>query len=1197
MELKGDTNVHLKRLDVVGFKSFAERIGVDFVQGVTAVVGPNGSGKSNITDAIRWVLGEQSAKSLRGAKMEDIIFAGSDSRKPLNFAEVTLTLENDDHFLPIDYHEVSVTRRVFRSGDSEFLINKQPCRLKDIIDLFMDSGLGREAFSIISQGRVEEILNSKAEERRTIFEEAAGVLKYKTRKKKAEGKLGETQENLNRVNDIIHELESQVEPLKIQASIAKDFLQQKEELEKIEVALTVHEIEVLHGKWEQLSATLEENKMAEGKLSTKVQLKEAKIEETRDVIAALDESINDLQNVLLHASEELEKLEGRKEVLKERKKNAKQNKEQLERSIGELTTKISELKRQKEGQEKIVSTFEKECFQYENSLSEKQNHLKLFSEDLESKIETLKSDYIELLNNQATHKNEVKYIEQQLNQQETRHSKLEAENEKFLIQRRVIEERKAKVIDQLHLVQKELEDGVHIFRKEKKKLEQLQSQYEKQEKTLYQAYQFLQKTQSRKDMLEDMEEDYSGFFQGVKEILKARSGKLAGIEGAIAELIQVPKAYETAIEIALGGAMQHVVVSTEESGRKAIQYLKQHSFGRATFLPLNVMKAKGLSNTQLQAISGHPSFVGVASELINYNSKYQSVVANLLGTVVVTTDLKGANDMAKILQYRCRFVTVDGDVVNPGGSMTGGTTKQNASSLLSRKGELEELKVKLTQMENKTLQLEEHVKQLKEDVQVQKALLEQLRASGEDLRIREQSVKGDLREVELEEQNVNERLSFYDMDKAEYGTQQEKLKVRKKELTYLLERDQHKIAEIDREVAELTQQKNTQATSKEVLLEDINELKIKLAAKKEQFSHAKEKLMSIEAQLTENQERLSLAKEDLELLSSEMSHSSSGELSLEEAANRKLQDKNETLNLISSRREERLSLSSQLEDAEFELKELKRQHKGISGILLDDEVKLNRLDVELDNLLAQLREEYLLTYEGAKAEYPLTIPAEEARKKVKLIKLAIEELGTVNLGAIDEYDRVSERYEFLLEQRNDLQEAKDTLFQVIDEMDEEMKKRFQQTFNGIRSHFEFVFQALFGGGRADLRLTDPDDLLNTGVDIVAQPPGKKLQNLGLLSGGERSLTAIALLFSILKVRPVPFCILDEVEAALDEANVHRFSQYLKRYSSGTQFIVITHRKGTMEGADVLYGVTMQESGVSKVVSVRLEDSKELIQSS
>jgi chromosome segregation protein len=1190
-----DKEMYLKRLDIIGFKSFAERIGVDFVPGVTAVVGPNGSGKSNITDAIRWVLGEQSAKSLRGSKMEDIIFGGSDTRKPLNYAEVTLTLDNNDQGLAIDYNEVSVTRRVSRSGESDFLINKQPCRLKDIVDLFMDSGLGREAFSIISQGKVEEILNSKAEDRRTIFEEAAGVLKYKNRKKKAEGRLSETQENLNRVYDILHELESQVEPLKIQASIAKDFLEKKEELEKIEVALTVYDIEDLHEKWETLSKQLLEHQQEEVTLSAKLQVKEAKIEETRDHIFALDESITDLQSVLLQATEELEKLEGRKEVLKERKKNSTQNKEQLKNSIAEYSEKVSQLKKNKESQADLVHTLSEQVTSLKVLVKEKQEKLSLFTENIEGEIESLKSEYIELLNDQAGAKNELKFIDQQLEQQERRNMRLDTENNKFILERQSANTKRRQIQSKLKEVQEKLTNQVVSFREQQRQLETLKNNYQKQEKSLYQAYQILQQAKSKKEMLEELEEDYSGFFQGVKEVLKARGNKLQGIEGAVAELVTVPKEYETAIETAFGGALQHVVVENEQNARTAIQFLKQNSFGRATFLPLTVIKGRVLSTSQLTAIQNHPSLIGTAVSLVNFEQKYAEVMNNLLGNVVITKDLKGANELAKILQYRCRLVTLDGDIVNPGGSMTGGAVKQKTTSLLTRKGELEDLKEKLAIMDGKIVGLETLVKKLKAEVQSNEQQLETLRLNGEEIRGMEQSLKGDLREAEFEEKNINERLAIYDLEKDQFANDLMSLTERKKQLHTAIGDYKAKIGLLDTQINKLTEQKTQDSTSKDVLTNEINELKVKFAEKNVQYTNTKERYEQIQKELAENEQKLSLYSEDLQLLASEMSTSTSGEEQLEIAAKRKQQDKEETIQLISIRRKERLELQSGLENAEADAKEMKRLHRGLVGVLKDEEVKINRLDVELENRLTQLREEYLLSFEAAKEQYPLMIPIEDARKKVKLIKLAIEELGNVNIGAIEEYERVSERYEFLHEQKTDLQEAKDTLFQVIDEMDSEMKKRFEQTFNGIRLHFEPVFQALFGGGRADLKLTNPEDLLNTGVEIVAQPPGKKLQNLGLLSGGERALTAIALLFSILKVRPVPFCILDEVEAALDEANVFRFSQYLKKFSLETQFIVITHRKGTMEEADVLYGVTMQESGVSKLVSVRLEDSKELVQ--
>ncbi len=1182
----------LKRLDIIGFKSFAERISIDFVEGVTAVVGPNGSGKSNVTDAIRWVLGEQSAKSLRGTKMEDIIFAGSDSRKALNFAEVSLILDNDDRFLPIDFHEVSVTRRVYRSGESEFYINKQPCRLKDIVDLFMDSGLGREAFSIISQGKVEEILSSKSEERRIIFEEAAGVLKYKTRKRKAEQKLTETRENLNRVQDILYELESQVEPLKIQASMAKDYLEKKQELKEHEVALTVHEIESLYERWSALSASHAEHSEEESRLNTELQKREAEIEQTRDRLTALDESVTDLQEVLLAASEELEKLEGKKGVLQERKKNASFSRQQLEQTIEEAAQQIARLQAQQQEQKEVLEKVTEAVKELQQKLSEKQELLSGYSEDLEAEIESIKSDYIEMLNGQAAANNESRMLQQQLEQLALRGERLDNDNEGFIEKRADYSKKREELMSRIETIRGRIEQEASEILERTTSLEKLQDKYKNHETKLYQAYQYVQQCKSRIDMLQGMEDEFAGFFQGVKEVLKAKS--LQGIEGAVASLLSVPKEYNTAIETALGSATQHIVVQQEEHARKAIQFLKQNAFGRATFLPMTVIKERNIPASQLTAVSGHPSFIGTAAQLVKFDEKYSGVVSNLLGAVLITKDLKGANDLARQLGHRYRIVTLEGDVVNPGGSMTGGAMKAKNYSLLSRKSELDELQNKLPEMEKKTALLENEVKELKGRVQESSARLEKDKASQEELRMEEHSLKGYLREAEMEERNLNERLSLYDYEKSALTEERGQKEKRLIELKEYLESCGQDLELSKAKIDELTVRKVSQQTNKDLVVNELNELKIQFASQKEKMGAVEAIYSRVSEDLSMWQKRKREAEEDIELLFNDMENNQTGEEQIEAAVKKKAHDKEETVKLISARRDERSKLQLILEDAEREVKEMRRVHKGREEALKDQEVQLNRMDVELESRLQHLQQEYMLTFEAAKEEYPLTAELEETKKRVKLIKMAIEDLGTINLGAIDEYERVHERFTFLSEQKADLTEAKDTLFQVIDEMDEEMKRRFSETFESIKAEFEHVFQQLFGGGKAELRLTNPDDLLTTGVDIIAQPPGKKLQHLGLMSGGERALTAIALLFSILIVRPVPFCILDEVEAALDEANVHRFSQFLKKFSSETQFIVITHRKGTMESADVLYGITMQESGVSKLVSVRM-DEKEMAQ--
>ncbi|MBS4203815.1 chromosome segregation protein SMC [Lederbergia citrea] len=1183
----------LKQLDIIGFKSFAEKVTIEFVPGVTAVVGPNGSGKSNITDAIRWVLGEQSAKSLRGGKMEDIIFAGSDSRKQLNFAEVALTLNNEDGALPIEYNEVNVARRVFRTGDSEYLLNGHVCRLKDIIDLFMDSGLGKEAFSIISQGKVEEILNSKPEERRIIFEEAAGILKYKTRKKKAESKLQETSENLNRVNDILHELEGQIEPLQIQASIAKDYLDKKKELENHEVALTVFEIGALHENWEKSKVELQKLASQHQELSQMIKQNELQVDEGRSRLSSFNANIAELQSVLLTASKELEKLEGRREVLKERTRNATQNTEQLKKSIQEAELKGRQLAENLKITKNEAKIKAAEVQKLKDSLAEKKKKLSLLDGSIEDTIESLKSDFIEVLNEQAAAKNELHYLDQQLNQQIVKSNRLDGENEKYIEQRSEITQNLKSKIEEMAVVEAEIEAQLIQFGEAKKNIDLLKQQYDTKTSLLNQANQFVQKAQSRKETLEEMEEEYTGFFQGVKEILKARGEALQGIEGAVAELISVPKQYALAIETALGSSMQNIVVKSEVYARNAIDFLKRNQYGRATFLPLNIIREKNVQPSQEAILKTNDAFIGIAANLINYQIEHAPAIKSLLGNIIIAKDLPGANTLAKLLQYRYRIVTLEGDIVNPGGSMTGGASKQKTSSLLGRKSELEEIKNKLADMKAKTAILKQEWVNIKQELEDEEKRLEQIKYTGEKLRIRQNETEAAIVQIEISKKNVDERLALYDLETSELKAEKNKITERSTVLASITAQCEEKIKSLNNRIEELTAQRNSERQSKDFLASEITDLSSRFAVAKEQLSAIHAHLEILTREISESKAQQKSLEEDLAWIEGEMTGHNTSEEELAAQAEAKKTEKHETEKMIALRSEERLQLQTSIEQREAELKEHKRLYNGINVMLKDEEVKTNRLDVELENRLSKLREEYTITYESAMEKYPLVLPVDETSQKVKLLKIEIAELGSVNLGAIEEYDRVYERYHFLLEQQTDLSEAKDNLFQVMDEMDNEMIKRFSTTFYEIQSQFEGVFKALFGGGRAELKLTNPEDMLNTGVDIVAQPPGKKLQNLSLLSGGERSLTAIALLFSILKIRPVPFCVLDEVEAALDEANVQRFSRYLQQFSSETQFIVITHRQGTMQGADVLYGVTMQESGVSKIVSVKLESDKQM----
>lgn len=1187
----------LKQLDLVGFKSFADRVNIEFVPGVTAIVGPNGSGKSNISDAIRWVLGEQSAKSLRGGKMEDIIFSGSDARKPLNVAEVTLTLDNEDQYLPLDYNEISVTRRIYRSGDSEYLINKQPCRLKDIVDLFLDTGLGREAYSVIGQGKIDEILNSKAEDKRKIFEEAAGVLKYKTRKEKAEKKLLETEENLARVDDILCELNDQIEPLQIQASVAKDYLQKKEELEDIEVALIVHEIEEEHKKWKDLSETVETLRNKELEVSAAISAEEAEIETKRADMQAWDESIEALQADLLVASEELEKLEGQKEVLKERMKNAGKNRDLLKDRIASAKKNIEENANGLEAKQAALHEAEKTLAQTKGRLQEESATFADLEQDTESELERLKTEYIEVLNEQASVRNELRYLEEQRTQLKAKNRRLDEVHENYIKERERLKERKAECREQWKRDKQQLEDAREAYRKLQEELESDTKTLRRKEASFEEVKTNEQQLASRKDVLEAMREDYSGFFHGVKEVLKARRS-LSGIEGAIAELIRVPKPYEAAMETALGGAMQHVVVEREEHARAAINHLKTSGRGRATFLPLSVIKPRTLPDRDVATLRSHHAFIGVASELVSADARYEKVVRHLLGNVVVAEDLKGANDLARLLHHRVRIVTLDGDIVNPGGSMAGGSRKKQKHSLLGRERELEEVNKRLEDATREAAELESEMQAARQSIHDGQARLEELRESGETLRLTVQKHEGEMRELDIEEKNLNERLTLYDREKKEYREELEAIDER----TGTLEASARNITvsekQLDAQITDLTEKKKEQEASKEAAQSVMTELKVKAAEEEQHVAHLREAIDELTAEKQKHEQQLREAEEALRHLEDEMNDHSSGEDELDGSIEAKRKEKQAITERISRARGQRLNVQEETEDRERELREKKRVQKQRADMLKAEEVKLTRLDVELDNRLNMLREEYELSFEAAKANYPLTVEASEARKQVKLIKRAIDDLGTVNLGAIEEYERVSDRVRFLTEQKEDLQRAKQDLQHVIAEMDEEVVKRFEETFTDVREHFQSIFKELFGGGRADLRLSDPDDLLHTGVDVVAQPPGKKLQHLALLSGGERALTAITLLFAILKVRPVPFCVLDEVEAALDEANVGRFAQYLKTFSMETQFVIVTHRRGTMEEADVLYGVTMQrQSGISDLVSVRLEETKQLVETS
>lgn len=1180
--------MQLKKIDISGFKSFAAKTTIEFNEGVTAVVGPNGSGKSNIIEAIRWVMGEQSAKSLRGGKMNDIIFAGSESRKPVNIAEVTLVLDNQDQFLPLDFSEVSITRRLNRLGDSEFYINKQACRLKDIVDLFMDSGLGKESFSIISQGKVESIFNSKPEDRRAIFEEAAGVLKYKTKKKKAEQKLIETKDNLNRVQDIVYELETQIEPLKIQSTIAKDYLQQKEQLRDVEIGLAAVEINQFKLEWQEQQQKMEQldSQLVEMKKNT--QGMETDLTVFREQKQQLSQQVDLYQEKLVHSIQSIEQLEGKKNVLSERTKHTQENKEKALQSKEQLALQLQETLGQLDGVTASIKLKENEQKQLLKELKEVKKERELLSGNQKQMEDNLRDEYIDMMQQETSLKNEQTYLLKNSSQYELRNVRSQSSKHHLQNDVQQLTEQSRIKKEQLTLVQQEIAEKLLQFQEKQAQLQALKKDREVKENQLYDAMRVLQQAKAKRDSLKELSDDYTGFYQGVREVLKQKD-RIGGIVGAVTELIEVPKQLELAIDIALGAAGQHIVVQDETSGRRAIQFLKQKHSGRATFLPLTSIKPRFLPEsiqTQAKSIAG---YIGIGSEIIQYPEQVKTILQNLLGTTLIAENLEAANQLAKHFHYKYRVVSLEGDVMNAGGSMTGGSNKKgNKGSLLSRKNDLQSLKGQIQQMDELMQQKEIDIRGIKQSERKEEQLLNEYREIGEQKRLEEQELKSKSNHLEEEIHRLTRELKAQEYEasaaKQEADETAERLNAIQTELTTV----QEKMTVLTKQMDMVSSQNEEKEAKKTQLTENYQQLIARSATLQEHLNGLAKEQERLSQYTSQLEQQLTILENQLKETNQFDGNHQLTKQEIEETLKQLKTDKLEVEELLKQHKQEKQLVEEKMEALDQQMSIKHNQRQSVLEKRATIEIAMNRLDVAIESRLTLLSEGYGLTFEAAK-DFTITVSLEDARRTVKLLKQGIEELGTVNLAAIDEYERVNERYTFLSEQKADLEDAKNSLFETMDEMDAEVTKRFSEMFEAIRGQFSAVFQQLFGGGTAELKLTDPSNLLTTGIEIIAQPPGKKLQQLSLLSGGERSLTAIALLFSILLVRPVPFCILDEVEAALDEANVVRFGRYLRKFEKDTQFIVITHRKGTMQEANGLYGVTMQESGVSKIVSVRLEE--------
>ena len=1173
--------MYLKEIEIQGFKSFADKTKVLFDQGVTAVVGPNGSGKSNITESLRWALGESSVKSLRGGKMPDVIFAGTESRKPLNYASVIVTLDNQDGFIKDAGQEIKVERHIYRSGDSEYKIDGKKVRLRDIHDLFLDTGLGRDSFSIISQGKVEEIFNSKPEERRAIFEEAAGVLKYKTRRKETESKLQQTQDNLDRLEDIIYELDNQIKPLEKQAATARKFMEldgQRKAIyldvlvaqiqsNKAELDLTEEELnqvqELLTGYYQKRQDLEEENQA----LKKKRHDLQAEMAKDQSSFMDLTSLISDLERKLA-----LSKLETEQVAL---------NQQEAQTRLAGLDEKRNALIQEKEEKEANLSQLEENLAVNTKELNRLEAELVAFSDDPDQMIEQLRERFVTFLQEEADVSNQLTRIENDLENSRQQTQKQEEQLESLKGQ---LASAKSKASEQelaLKSAKEEVQSLLADYQTNAKQEEEQKQAYQSQQNQLFDRLDSLKNKQAKAQSLENILKNHSNFYAGVKSVLQEKN-RLGGIVGAVSEHLTFDVRYQTALEIALGASSQHIIVEDEQAATKAIDFLKRNRAGRATFLPLTTIKARSISGQNQDVIASSPGFLGMADELVTFDAKHEAIFKNLLATTAIFDTVEHARDAARKVRYQVRMVTLDGTELRTGGSYTGGANRQNNSIFI--KPELEQLQKEIAQEEILLRQEEENLKSVQEALNTLSQTLETIKSQGEQARIQEQGLYLAYQQTS---QQVEELETL--------------LKLQEQELTNLRGGDWQAEKEKCQERLAVI------ATEKQKLESEIEEIKSNKNAIQERYQNLQEKISQERLLKTEmlGQKRYEVA--DIERINNELENLNNEQEEIE----RLLQEKVDNLEkvdteLLAKQEAEAKSQKEEIQQGlirkQFELDDIEGQLDDIASHLEQArqqneewirkqtraEATKEKITDRLRYLQGQLTEEYQISYTEALEQANQLEDLAVAEQKVKDLEKSIRSLGPVNLDAIEQFDEVHERLEFLNSQRDDILSAKNLLLETITEMNDEVKERFKSTFEAIRESFKVTFKQMFGGGQADLILTE-GDLLTAGVEISVQPPGKKIQSLNLMSGGEKALSALALLFSIIRVKTIPFVILDEVEAALDEANVKRFGDYLNRFDKDSQFIVVTHRKGTMAAADSIYGVTMQESGVSKIVSVKLKD--------
>ena len=1173
--------MYLKEIEIQGFKSFADKTKVVFDQGVTAVVGPNGSGKSNITESLRWALGESSVKSLRGGKMPDVIFAGTESRKPLNYASVVVTLDNQDGFIKDAGQEIKVERHIYRTGDSEYKIDGKKVRLRDIHDLFLDTGLGRDSFSIISQGKVEEIFNSKPEERRAIFEEAAGVLKYKTRRKETESKLQQTQDNLDRLEDIIYELDNQIKPLEKQAATARKFMDLDSQRKGIYLDVLVAQIqankaeldlteEELNQVQELLTSYYQKRESLElENQSLKKQRQDLQAEMAKDQTSLMDLTalISDLERKLA-----LSKLETEQVAL---------NQQEAQARLASLDEKRNALIQEKEEKEANLSQLEENLAVNTKELNHLEAELVAFSDDPDQMIEQLRERFVAFLQEEADVSNQLTRIENDLENSRQQTQKQEEQLESLKEQLASAKSKASEQETALKSAKEKVQTLLADYQTHAKQEEEQKQAYQSQQNQLFDRLDSLKNKQAKAQSLENILKNHSNFYAGVKSVLQEKN-RLGGIVGAVSEHLTFDVRYQTALEIALGASSQHIIVEDEQAATKAIDFLKRNRAGRATFLPLTTIKARSISGQNQDVIASSPGFLGMADELVTFDAKHEAIFKNLLATTAIFDTVEHARDAARKVRYQVRMVTLDGTELRTGGSYAGGANRQNNSIFI--KPELEQLQKEIAQEENLLRQEEENLKSVQEGLTALAQTLETIKSQGEQARIEEQGLYLAYQQtcqqveeletlLELQEKELN------NLRGGDWQTEKEKCQER----LALIATEKQKL---ESEIEEIKSNKNAIQERYQSLQNKLSQERL---LKTEMIGRKRYEVADIE-RINKELEYLDMEQDEIERLLQEKVDNLEKvdtELLTKQEAEAKSQKEEIQQGLI-RKQFELDDIEGQLDDIASHLEQARQQNEEWIRKQTRAEATKEKITDRLRYLQGQLTEEYQISYtEALEQANPLEDLA-VAEQDVKDLEKSIRSLGPVNLDAIEQFDEVHERLEFLNSQRDDILSAKNLLLETITEMNDEVKERFKSTFEAIRESFKVTFKQMFGGGQADLILTE-GDLLTAGVEISVQPPGKKIQSLNLMSGGEKALSALALLFSIIRVKTIPFVILDEVEAALDEANVKRFGDYLNRFDKDSQFIVVTHRKGTMAAADSIYGVTMQESGVSKIVSVKLKD--------